>query len=258
LMQTGNGQDTTGHVQTYTYKSDLQLDVYSPVKAEKAMPAIILFHGGSWVTGKKDQMAWQCKYFAEQGMVAITADYRLLDKDTTRKDICIMDARSAVRWVKTHGKELHIDTNRIVLGGASAGGHLATMVALGTAFSDPIDDQQIGTRAIALVLFNPAYSLSEKASLEPYALIDQPVPPTILFFGSRDKWKPAADNYYALLKQKKTVTEMWVAGGEVHGFFNKAPWNLSTCIKAQEFLLQQKIIKTIPTQQPTAALDRQQ
>lgn len=225
----------TLQVSTYAYKTvgteDLKLDVYTPDNSKKALPAIILFHGGSWVSGDKSQMTWQCHYFASHGIVAVTANYRLLGRDTG-----IVDAKSAIRWIIGHAKQLYIDTGRIILGGASAGGHLATMALLSQGHDDPADDLSISISARALVLFNPAYSLADDPRVEPFQQPIAHLPPAIFFYGSRDRWKPAGDSLRIMLKKMGRKCEEWVATGQVHGFFNKAPWNLATCIRAQLFL----------------------
>lgn len=234
-------------MQTYTFKktadADLQLDVFRPAHIQQPVPVILLFHGGSWVSGNKSQLHWQCRYFAQQGILSITANYRLLGKDTSRKDICIMDARSAVRWVKEHAAELHADTNNIVLGGASAGGHIATMAVLNQSFNDPSDKNTAPVHARALVLFNPAYTLAGLPAQQPFRFDKTQLPPVIMFFGSRDKWKPAADSMRIQMYNVHKDCETWIAAGETHGFFNKAPWNLATCIKAQDFLNRKGLIK---------------
>ena len=256
VAQIAVAADTTAYaVHTYTYKTtgaeELRLDVFAPVATGKPCPVIVLFHGGSWITGDKAQLQWQCKYFVQQGLVAVTADYRLLGKDTGRKDICIMDARSAVRWVKSHALLLHVDTNAIILGGASAGGHLATMAVLNRSINDPADDTTVSISARALVLFNPAYSVTEKPAVEPFRFVDANFPPVIMFFGNKDKWKPAADSVHTLLKKAGVKGETWVANGETHGFFNKSPWNLATCMKANEFLIKCGLaINVLSTQAP--------
>jgi acetyl esterase/lipase len=242
-------------VKTSVYKTvgteELKLDVFTPGNADAAKATgaahgaarsvIILFHGGSWISGNRSQMDQQCRYFVQQGMVAVTADYRLLKKTAepkngSDKDSLIADAKSAVRWVKSHAAELHIDTGRIVLGGGSAGGHLATMALLNAGINDPADDRSITVTGRALVLFNPAYSPREDAAVQPYTFAGSSVPPVIFFYGSKDKWKPAGDSLRVQLKKAGVDCEMWVAEGQVHGFFNKAPWTEATCIKAQAFL----------------------
>jgi acetyl esterase/lipase len=266
--------DTVAYrVRTYVYKTvdmeELKLDVFAPEVAVEGAGApgtsagaatvtaqhagmdravIVLFHGGSWIAGNRSQLNQQCRFFVQQGMVAVTADYRLLKngggaKNGADKDSLIADAKSAVRWVKKHAAELHIDTGRVVLGGASAGGHLATMAVLNTEINDPADDRSIAVTARALVLFNPAYSPTEDAAVQPYSFAGSRVPPVVFFYGSKDKWKPAGDSLHIQLKKAGVDCEMWVAEGQVHGFFNKAPWKEATCIKAQAFLARIGLIK---------------
>jgi acetyl esterase/lipase len=222
-------------VSTYVYKrvgaDDLKLDVFAPDSSTGPLPVIVLFHGGSWISGDKSQLNWQCHYFAQQGIEAVTANYRLLGRDTG-----IVDARSAIRWIVGHARRLNIDADRIILGGASAGGHLATMALLSPGHNDPADDLSIPIAARALVLFNPAYSLTDNPAVEPFQQGSARLPPAIFFYGSRDKWKPAGDSLRVILKKAGRECDGWVAEGQVHGFFNKAPWNLATCVRAQEFL----------------------
>lgn len=238
-------------MQTYTFKktadADLQLDVFRPAQIQQPVPVILLFHGGSWVSGNKSQLHWQCKYFAQRGILAITANYRLLGKDTSRKDICIMDARSAVRWIKEHAAELHADTSNIILGGASAGGHIATMAVLNQSFNDPSDKNAAPVHARALVLFNPAYTLDGPPAQQPFGFNKTQLPPIIMFFGSRDKWKPAADSMRAQINHAHSVCEIQITEGETHGFFNKAPWNKTTCEQAYDFLRRQGLLTYFTT-----------
>ncbi len=202
---------------------------------------IILFHGGSWISGDRHQLDKQCRYFVQQGMIAVTADYRLLKSDAAAKngagkDSLIADAKSCVRWVTKNAARLHIDPSRIILGGASAGGHLATMAVLNPAINDPADDKSIPITPQALALFNPAYSLTEDAAVQPYSFVNSHLPPMIFFYGSKDKWKSAGDSLFVQLRKASVNCEMWIAEGQTHGFFNKAPWTDSTCQKVQAFL----------------------
>ena len=244
-------EDTTADFRTYVYKDidnhALKLDVFMPPgNPGKLLPVIIFFHGGGWTSGNRTYFYKQCRYFSKHGIIAVTADYRLMQKGVTgiegTKEICIRDAKSAVRWVKSHAAQFHLDTGKVILSGGSAGGHLATMAALDKKINDPSDDTAISTSACALVLFNPAYNLNQDPALQPFTLITSAMPPTILFFGSRDKWKKAADSLYTQMKQKNITGEMWVANGQTHAFFNKEPWNTATCIKAHAFLVKQGLM----------------
>lgn len=239
----GPGPDSSTYVYKQAEGTSLALDVYTPPAAlsgGKLYPAVILFHGGAWKAGNRHQMRFQCRYFASHGMVAVTCDYRLMPKEASLKDtqriMCLVDAKSAVRWVKFHAASLHIDTAKIVLGGGSAGGQLATMVALDSDINDPGDDVSVSTRPRALVLFNPAYQTGDDPRLEPFGVAPESFPPAIMFFGSNDHWKHAGDSCFQWLSRAGAPVEMWVAPGQSHGFFNKRGWNSSTARQAALFL----------------------
>jgi acetyl esterase len=235
---------------TFDYKEignlKLKVDIFFPKKmshSSKPYPAIIFFHGGGWVSGNRTQFHWQCNYFAKQGMVAITADYRFIKEDYGGKEICIMDAKTAVRWVKANAKRLNIDSSKITLAGGSAGGHLAAMAAMNNTINDPKDNSSISTSVKALVLFNPAFDLDSDPLLEPFNFISIQTPPVVTFFGSMDKWKAPALIFHNDLDKIGIKSEMWTALKQRHAFFNKSPWNLSTAIIAQNFLFDQGLIK---------------
>ena len=125
-----------------------------------------------------------------------------------------------------------------MLGGGSAGGQLATMAALDGQVNDPGDDTTVSTRAVALVLFNPAYQTDDDPRLEPFGFSAGAFPPAIMFFGSADHWKNAGDSCYEELTRGGATVQLWVAPGQTHGFFNKKGWNESTCREAALFLHQ--------------------
>lgn len=116
----------------------LALDVYQPSGDTQALrPVMLFFHGGSFTSGvRNDQvMTTLCDAFAKRGYVTITASYRLgvniqnlpqLNLEFIRAAIRAMqDARAAVRFIRRsvveQGNPYRIDTNRIYIGGYSAG-----------------------------------------------------------------------------------------------------------------------------------------
>jgi hypothetical protein len=111
---------------------ELRLDIFEPQKrnVKAALPAVILFHGGGWFMGEPNAMYPHCIYFANRGMVAISAQYRLSKDGNSLPIEAVEDAKSAVRYVRSQAANLGIDPNRIAVGGASAGGHLAVCTAL--------------------------------------------------------------------------------------------------------------------------------
>jgi acetyl esterase/lipase len=92
------------------------------------LPVVIFIHGGGWKNGDKDQLAWQCIRYAQDGYVAVTVSYRLIDEAPF--PACIQDVMEAVRYIKSICPEYSGDPENIGLQGYSAGAHLALLTAL--------------------------------------------------------------------------------------------------------------------------------
>jgi acetyl esterase len=245
-------------------EGDLYLHLYYPPgwKAGDARPAIVLFFGGSWKVGSYKQMAPQAEYFASRGLVAAAADYRTATKHHTTPDKSIEDARSAMRWVRSHAKELGVDPVKIIAGGGSAGGNLATATALVDDFDAEGDDVSVSCKPCALVLFNPVEDvthLAENARLDlgdaamrkrlsPIFGLRKDSPPAIVFFGSDDeRWGPQGIGFVDKAKEIGAKVELYIAPGQTHGFFNHSPWTEVTVRKADEFLASLGYLQGPPT-----------
>lgn len=124
----------------------LAMDMYQPAGDSVALrPFILFFHGGSFTSGVRNDvvMTTLCTEFAKRGYVTATASYRLgvnlanlpqLNIEFIRAAIRGMqDARAAVRFIRRsvaeQGNPYGIDTNRIYIGGYSAGAIAAIHVA---------------------------------------------------------------------------------------------------------------------------------
>ena len=102
--------------------------VYRP-SAESPLPALIWFHGGGFMLGGLDMCDRQCRTLAnDAGCVVISADYRLAPEHPF--PAAADDAFAATTYIASHAKEFGVDPARIGVGGDSAGGNLATVVAL--------------------------------------------------------------------------------------------------------------------------------
>jgi acetyl esterase/lipase len=92
-------------------------------------PALVYFHGGGWVFGNLDTHDAVCRAVAkESGAVVISVDYRLSPE--VKFPAALEDSHAATVWVAANAKRLGIDPRRIAVGGDSAGGNLATVVAM--------------------------------------------------------------------------------------------------------------------------------
>lgn len=222
------------HVYKKVGERELKLYVVAPPGlAGTSQPAIVFFHGGGWVGGAPTQFNQAATYFASRGMVAIQVEYRLLKEKAELPTTCIQDARSAMRWVRTHAAELRIDPRRIAAGGGSAGGHLAAFVGLADGHDDPADDLTVSPRADALVLFNPVFDNGPGGwghqrvgdrykEFSPAHNIRAGAPPTIVFVGSEDALLPVAtvERFEAAMEKVGSRCETRVYQGQGYGFFN--------------------------------------
>ncbi|MBV9763011.1 MAG: alpha/beta hydrolase [Acidobacteriaceae bacterium] len=107
----------------------LNLDASVP-QTEPRSPAVILVHGGGWVRGdRRVDVAPLFEPLNNAGFAWFSIDYRLA-ADVTQFGVAIEDVQQAVRFVRSRAGEFHVDPDRIVLLGESAGGQLAAMAAL--------------------------------------------------------------------------------------------------------------------------------
>ena len=106
----------------------LQLDMARPKNSTPAAPAILCIHGGGFRAGTRDGYDGLCLKLAQRGFVAATVTYRLAPK--YQFPAAVHDVKAAVRWLRAHNVEYHIDPARIGVTGDSAGGHLAQFLGV--------------------------------------------------------------------------------------------------------------------------------
>jgi len=97
--------------------------------ADAMLPALVYFHGGGWTIGDLDTHDIVCRTLANKARCAVVAvDYRMGPEH--RFPAAVEDCLAATRWVAQQGAALGIDAARLAVGGDSAGGNLAAVVAI--------------------------------------------------------------------------------------------------------------------------------
>ena len=104
--------------------AQLFVRVYQPIERAAALPALLWLHGGGYMLGsvaRDDLMAR--RLCAEGQCVVVSVNYRLAPEHAS--PAAVEDAHAALEWTASQSESLGIDTHRIAIGGASAGGGLA-------------------------------------------------------------------------------------------------------------------------------------
>jgi acetyl esterase/lipase len=238
--------------ESHVYKTagpvELRLHVFK-TSGRAPHSAIVFFFGGAWTQGDVAQFAPQAKHLAQRGMVAILADYRVRSRHGTTPFEAMADARSAIRWVRSHAAQLGVDPNRVVAAGGSSGGHLAVSAAVFDTFDEPGEDTTTSGKPNALVLFNPAVDTSRGGQLfgdrgrdaSPLHHVRAGLPPTLILHGKADTTVPYADveRYCAEASALGNQCRLVGYDGATHGFFNPGrgeKWFRETLLEADRFL----------------------
>jgi acetyl esterase len=109
----------------------IPLRAYRPLgsRSGEALPVLVYFHGGGWVIGDLDTHDVLCRELANgAGCAVVAVDYRMGPEH--RFPAAVDDCIAATRWLRDQAGTLGLDASRLAVGGDSAGGNLAAVVAL--------------------------------------------------------------------------------------------------------------------------------
>jgi len=213
----------------------LKMDVFYPknYSKDKKYPCMVFYFGGGWLSGKTGFFAKQARYFASRGMICFLPQYRTKNSHQATPKICLQDAKTAMRFLKSNADTLFIDTTKIVAIGGSVGGHLAAATAFTTKINNSTDDLSISTVPNALILFNPvidngpdgyAYNRVKDYYLDfsPIHNIGKYAPPTLFMLGTQDHILSVstAIKYKKKMNRIKSRCDMWFFPKQKHSFYN--------------------------------------
>jgi acetyl esterase len=208
-------------------------------------PALVYYHGGGWVIGDLYTHDGLCRSLsAAAGCAVLSVDYRLAPE--AKYPVPVEDSYAALLWIVANAGRLGIDRRRIAVGGDSAGGNLATVMALlardrrGPALAlqvliYPVTDHDLDTvsyreNATGYVLTRDAmrwvwdhYLAHEAQGREPYASpLRAPslagLPPALVITAEYDPLRDEGEAYAARLRDAGVPVTLTRYPGMFHGF----------------------------------------
>jgi acetyl esterase/lipase len=221
---------------------DLKCNVYHPPQAGTKRPAILLIHGGGWMTGDRSQLHGYGILLGRIGYVCVATEYRLAGE--SKWPAQLHDVKACLRWMRANADRLGIDPDKISVEGNSAGAHLALMVA-GTP-NEPEFEGDGGNPAVptdvaaCVAIYGPTIlygqgdrvdtaieflfgrgadiDVAKKAS--PIEWATPAFPPTLIVTGNKDELVPVQQNFrmYERLIEAGASVELHVYADAPHAF----------------------------------------
>ncbi|MBV1690388.1 alpha/beta hydrolase [Novosphingobium sp. G106] len=220
---------------------EITLRLYRGAPENALLPCHVYYHGGGFFLGTLDQSDNYCRALARAvGCAVVSVDYRLAPEH--RFPTAAEDAYSALVWTASHAQELRIDPALISVGGGSAGGNLAAVVA-------QMARERLGPSIVAQVLEIPVTDFTSMLALEfpdegirfepakayaPLYLRDETdahdplaspllakslsgLPPALVVCAEYDQLQPEGEDYARRLSEAGVPTTYRLLHGQFHG-----------------------------------------
>jgi acetyl esterase len=223
--------------------------IYTPLRLRQTnglAPCLVFFHGGGWVIGNLDSHDVVCRKLADEGqLIVISVDYRLAPEH--KFPAAVDDAIAATKWIAGNARELGIDASRLSVGGDSAGGNLATVIAISAREGNgpAIAGQVLVYPATDFSLRHPSHSEPETDLLLSHSVIRwfrdnylngaadgedwrasparaktlTGLPPAYVLTAGADALRDEGDEYAKRLQEAGVPVRYRSFPGQFHGFF---------------------------------------
>ncbi|RNI31530.1 alpha/beta hydrolase [Rufibacter latericius] len=199
-----------------TQNSRQTLDITYPNHSTPPYKTIVLFHGGGWMAGHKQSETIASIFQAvHQGYAVVSVNYRLSGEVKWPKPL--HDAKAAIRFLRANSQKYQLDTEKLVVWGASAGGHIAEMLAA-TNHQPAFEDLSMGNKTASSAVqgvvawygvadvstltdiglppankimgFDVRVEKAKTRDANPLDLVSKNFPPILLVHGTNDKVVP--------------------------------------------------------------------
>ena len=233
---------------------EVPVRVYVPAGGEvpasagtTGLPVCMWFHGGGWVIGSVATNDATCRALANAaGAIVVSVDYRLAPEH--KFPIPFDDSYAATVWAAANAASLGGDPSRLAVAGASAGGNLATTIALRARDENgpplvqqsliyPVTDKDYsrpsyaengegyGLSYASMVYFWDCYLSSEADASNPYVapMLAEDLsglPPAFVLTCEYDPLRDEGEAYAARLREAGVPTKLTRYDGMIHAFFN--------------------------------------
>jgi acetyl esterase/lipase len=124
-------------------QDDLVLHVFSSEISTSLAPVVVFLHPGGWVMGSPNSFFEDCKYYAKEGQVTVSVEYKFANFLSRSPMDCVKDVVDALIYLEENAASLGIDMAKLSIVGYSAGAHLALMSQLLPDIKAPVAQQLI-------------------------------------------------------------------------------------------------------------------
>ena len=224
---------------------EIPVRIYTP-EGPAPFPVLVYFHGGGWVVCDLDTHDGICRALSNAaGCLTVSVDYRLAPEH--KYPAAAEDAYAATQWVAAHAAAIGGDPTRTTIGGDSAGGNLAAVVALMArdrggppialqALVYPVTDFNFESPSYrengegylltreSMIWFWDHYLVDRAQGREPYAsplraTALEGLPPALVITAEYDPLRDEGEAYGARLAAAGVPTTTTRYDGMIHGFF---------------------------------------
>jgi acetyl esterase/lipase len=247
------------HVLAVYPEHTVEVFVYTPEHPGK-YPAILDIHGGGWSQRQIESDRPMMERLAKRGFVTALVSYRISSEACY--PAALHDCKAAVRYLRAHAEELHINPERIGVMGGSAGGHLSGLTALTSGkreFEGDGPEREVDSAVQACIVMAASQDLvaanvqktnpgavaffggtcAEKPELyrtaSPLTHIRKGVPPTLFIEGEKDSLKIGREEAMEKLAEAGVETGLHTLKFAPHPFWMSDPWCAETVEIAARF-----------------------